>query len=292
MRTVSVPRSGKRKDPAPSRSRLLTVGALRAAVRLAEALQGLELKGEHLRVRDVEAGAHLAREADHTRRRVIEEAKALRAVVRHHSRRLLEVDSRKKPLFHLRIALESPSETRSLLIRQRRPLPRHATGGVNQLDVKEAAEATGRVRHPPDRDLPPESSLDTLLLHVRVTIDGRRQGFQPSLEITLGAPVEGRRQVGRPCQREQNDHAHSDGGRQIRVHAWLILLGNRISRQRYCISRTWRPSPDPNAVCSSDPYNVGRSGHGTEPNARIGGDTVAGPAASAHASASCVGSGS
>src|SRR3954465_4046383 len=106
MRTVSVPRSGKGDAPRPSRS--LTAGPLRLAIRLADALQGLQLPGEGLRGGNVEASAHLPREADHARRRIVDEAKALCAVVRHHGRRLLEVDSRKKALFHL----GSPSKVR------------------------------------------------------------------------------------------------------------------------------------------------------------------------------------
>src|SRR5215204_6955299 len=116
MRTVSVARSGKGEDPAPLRS--LTAGALCAAVCLTDALHHLELPGECLRIGDVEAGAHLPREAYHARRRIVEEAKALRAVVRHYGCRLFEVDTGKKALLHLGIALESPDETRPLLVRQ------------------------------------------------------------------------------------------------------------------------------------------------------------------------------
>src|SRR5215208_1962526 len=116
MRTVSVARSGKGEDPAPLRS--LTTEALCAAIRLTDALHHLELPGERLRVGDVEAGAHLPREADHPRRRIVEEAKALRAVVRHYGCRLFEVDTRKKALLYLGFTLESPGETRPLLVRQ------------------------------------------------------------------------------------------------------------------------------------------------------------------------------
>src|ERR671910_821561 len=111
MRTVSVRRSGKGGDPAPSRS--LTADTLRVAVRLADALQSLELPGERLRVGNVESGAHLAGETNHARRRIVEEAKALRAVVRHHGGRVLEVDTCKKALFHPEIAFEGPSKTRA-----------------------------------------------------------------------------------------------------------------------------------------------------------------------------------
>src|SRR4051812_13748070 len=135
--------------------------------------------------------------------------------------------------------------------------------------MKEPTEATGRVRHPTDRDLTMEAPFDARLLHVRHAFDGRRERFQPGQQIALGAPVEDRRQIGRPGEREEDDHAHGDGGRQIRVHVRLHLLGNRISRQRYRISGKSRPSPDFNAVAASDPYNVRRSGTEKERKAGI-----------------------
>src|SRR5688500_18328890 len=115
MRTVSVSRAGKGDAPAPS----VTVRTLRAAVGLAKALQHLELPDKGSRVRDVEAGAHLARQADHPRCRIIEEPEALGAVVRHDCRGLLEIDicTCKKALVYRGISLERASESRPLLVR-------------------------------------------------------------------------------------------------------------------------------------------------------------------------------
>ena len=117
------------------------------------------------------------------------------------------------------IALEGANRIGELLLRQGRPFPPFAAGGIDQLNVEEAAKPAGRIRHPTDRDLPLIAAFDPCFLDIGGAIDCRGQRLEPSPQIGLCPAIEHGGEIGGASQGNQDDDTHRDRGREIRIHA-------------------------------------------------------------------------